>query len=349
MSAAGVGAELSVREATAGDTDRILGLVRTSLGEGPVPRDPGFWGWKHHRNPFGESPMLLAEADGVLVGLRAFMRWEWESYGRPVPAVRAVDTATHPDWQGRGIFRTLTMSLVGRMREDGVRFVFNTPNARSRPGYLKMGWGAVGRVDLRVRPLRPFRAAAVLARRGRAAALAENAEPAWSGPPAAELLAPGGEVAGWLDARPTDRDARLGVRRDARYLRWRYAEVPGFRYGVVAEIDGAEGALVAFRDKRQGALRELRVCDIVLGPGGRSRRAARALLGRIARESGADYVSAMTARGTAERRVVSRAGFLPAPRLGPILTVLPLNPVAGGVDPLGRSGWRASLGDLELF
>jgi hypothetical protein len=94
---------------------------------------------------------------------------------------------------------------------------------------------------------------------------------------------------------------------------------------------------------------ELRICELIVGAGDRSRQIARALLAKLRRESGADYVSAMAARGTPERRVLLRAGFVPAPRLGPILTVLPLNPVAGGLDPLDRGSWRASLGDLELF
>ncbi len=60
-----------------------------------------------------------------------------------VRAVRAVDTATHPDHQGRGIFSTLTPT---RSRRCGSRadLVFNTPNEKSLPGYLKMGWQIVG-------------------------------------------------------------------------------------------------------------------------------------------------------------------------------------------------------------
>ncbi len=40
-----------------------------------------------------------------MIGFRTFLRWEFEDAGRVVRAVRAVDTATHPDHRGRGIFR----------------------------------------------------------------------------------------------------------------------------------------------------------------------------------------------------------------------------------------------------
>jgi GNAT superfamily N-acetyltransferase len=71
--------------------------------------------------------------------------------GTTINAVRAVDTATHPDWQGRGIFSRLTLGALDDLRDDGVDCVFNTPNDKSRPGYLKMGWQQVGKVPVSVR------------------------------------------------------------------------------------------------------------------------------------------------------------------------------------------------------
>ena len=66
-------------------------------------------------------------------------------------AVRAVDTATHPDFRGQGVFSALTLGALEELRSDGVAFVFNTPNERSRPGYLKMGWQPVGQVRVLAR------------------------------------------------------------------------------------------------------------------------------------------------------------------------------------------------------
>jgi len=47
-------------------------------------RDADYWAWKHERNPFGPSILLLAEADGQLVGVRRVESGEWraESGGR---------------------------------------------------------------------------------------------------------------------------------------------------------------------------------------------------------------------------------------------------------------------------
>ena len=55
----------------------------------------------YHRKRDGK-PLSWSSQHGQLVALRAFMRWTWRSGGRDVTAVRAVDTATHPDWRGQG-------------------------------------------------------------------------------------------------------------------------------------------------------------------------------------------------------------------------------------------------------
>ena len=83
-------------------------------------------------------------------GFRTLMRWEFLDGERVVRAVRAVDTATHPDYQGRSIFTRLTLHALDELVAEGVEFVFNTPNEQSRPGYLKMGWQVVGQLPTAV-------------------------------------------------------------------------------------------------------------------------------------------------------------------------------------------------------
>src|SRR4029077_13661343 len=129
-----------------------LDLLANALGWSASAGLPEFFDWKHRENPFGESPGWVAVDGTRVVGFRTFLRWELEDgAGATRTAVRAVDTATHPDYQGRGIFRALTLLAVEEMTAEGVEFVFNTPNDKSRPGYLTMGWHEVGRLPTRAR------------------------------------------------------------------------------------------------------------------------------------------------------------------------------------------------------
>jgi GNAT superfamily N-acetyltransferase len=341
--------DLVIRPAGPSDRPAILELVKRSLGEGQIPRDPGFWSWKHERNPFGPSAVLVAEADGRLVGLRVFLRWRWAAGGRQVNAVRAVDTATHPEWQGRGIFSRLTLALVEQMTQEGVALVFNTPNQKSGPGYLKMGWSAVGRMAMWIRPMQPRRLVGAWLHPSRAAedqTRARGAAVEGFPSPRALLDQPG---ASDLLARSVGSDKRLITALTPAYLQWRYVDVPGFEYRATWAFEGGEGAAVVFRLKHQGSLRELRLCEVVAAPSPRSVRLGARLIRDIVRQADADFASAIGARGAPEQGVLVRAGFFPVPRAAPVLTVRPLCLQALAVDPLQPSSWRLSIGTLELF
>ena len=91
-----------------------------------------------------------------------------------------MDTATHPDFQRQGIFSRLTLTLLERLEsEEQLDLVFNTPNADSRPGYLRMGWEPVASLPVRISPVRPLRFVAGLgaARKATAAGSATAVAP----------------------------------------------------------------------------------------------------------------------------------------------------------------------------
>ena len=142
-----------IRNATLEDIPDIVCLLKLSLGEGLIKKSIESWYFKHINNPFGESYVLLAYENDILIGVRAFMKWQWQLGDQIWNSYRAVDTATHPDYQGKGIFKKLTLKALEDVQEkEGETFVFNTPNQYSRPGYLKMGWKIVGAIELAVIP-----------------------------------------------------------------------------------------------------------------------------------------------------------------------------------------------------
>src|SRR5680860_590290 len=181
---------VEVLRATPEHEPEILELLTSTLGRPNTSRDGELFRWKHARNPFGASPMWVAVAQDEIVGLRTFLRWEFQCGERILRAVRAVDTATRPDYQGRGIFTKLTLVGVDALRAEGVDFVFNTPNDRSRPGYLKMGWQTVGRLTTVVRPTSPWSLPKLI---GARRAAERWSSPSSAGIPAAEALAEEGE------------------------------------------------------------------------------------------------------------------------------------------------------------
>ena len=156
----------------------MIELLKKSLGEGLIPKSEFLWNWKHEQNPFGASFVLLAEENGMLIGLRAFMQWQWKWKDTVYKAIRAVDTATHPEHQGKGIFKKLTLQQLELCKQQGIHFVFNTPNDQSRPGYLKMGWVQQGKMPLKFKVRNPIALAYALAfKKGKGSTGAEDPTP----------------------------------------------------------------------------------------------------------------------------------------------------------------------------
>lgn len=133
--------EIKVRTATIDDTDEIVEIIKVALGKSDE-RSSKKWIWKHFENPFGESQILVATDGPKIVGVRAFMTWSWynKSLNKTYKALRAVDTAVLPSHRRKGIFSNLTTLSLEKAKTNGHDFVFNTPNGKSMPGYLKLGW-----------------------------------------------------------------------------------------------------------------------------------------------------------------------------------------------------------------
>jgi hypothetical protein len=257
--------------------------------------------------------------------------------------VRAVDTATHPEAQGRGVFSALTAEALSEMRGE-IDLVFNTPNERSGPGYLKMGWRRVGRAPVRLRVRRPIRFLAGVSSLRGAPALA-GAPPEVEAEPAAAALADAESVSSLLRSA-RERDGRLRTDVDPSYLRWRYAAPPGLRYHAVRDERGGElRGMAIFRVRPRGPLWESAVAEVIVPPGDRA--AAARLLRAVGRAAPADHLTALFPAGGAAARAGRWLGFLPSP-VGPTLVV---NPLRKGLepDPTMAGSWAVSLGDLEVF
>ncbi len=321
-----------MRRASHRDHSAILKLCASALGWSDDDPNEAFFAWKHVGNPVGESPMWIALDGDRVVGVRVFMRWRWrQSDGSIVESVRAVDTATDPEYQGLGIFTDLTLAAVDELTEEGVGFVFNTPNHQSRPGYLKMGWEVVGRVPLSMRILRPSGVTRMT--------FANVPAKKWSslarlGLPSEEAFDDAEGLAALLRSQP--KTNLLSTERTVEFLRWRYWFEP-LGYRVLLRAGLVEDGFSVYRLRERGRAVELTLCDVIVPDG--DRRLCREATAELAKIAGGDYLVEVS------DRLVGPGPALRVPSAGPILT------------------WRAmtcacrprladlslSLGDVELF
>jgi hypothetical protein len=332
----------------------VLKLLQLTLGNsGAVRKTNDFWQWKHHANPFGVSYGLLAwdEQAEEIASLRVLMRWSFGTRdGKVVQAARAVDTATHPDHQRRGLFLRLTRRAVVELTAEGSGFIFNTPNQKSLPGYLKMGWKEAARWPLYLKPLRPLRmayrrlrpkppeAAMAFANQFREGILPWHTFMQRYGDQVENLLTT------WERAR---RQVGLRTVRTVDYLNWRYGGHPHIEYGVYPHTDQGyrlQGFAILRPNGRFGwqetVLTEVCLAQPELSLGVQ-------LMRGLCHNLTSDYLIAHFAEGTLEAELLRRCRFWKVPRQQIIFTVHPLQATTGHITQ--PNAWDLSLGDLEIF
>lgn len=303
---------MTVRSAREQDIPAIIELLKLSLGESLMPKSEAFWRWKHVENPFGISDVLLGFEEGQLIGVRAFMRWEWKLKNKIYKAVRAVDTATHPDHQGKGIFSRLTLQLVEHCKKEGIDFIFNTPNKISKPGYLKMGWSDHGRAKIYFKPVWP----------GSKQIDFENNYQINNG------LTPFPDEFG--------QNADLITNYSEEFLNWRYVKNPNVKYQSFSDHETNPTYRTIFRLKSRPSGIEFRICN-AFKKSKIDEKMYRNQLERVVKKSGANLVTS----------AVNTNLFPTLPlNIGPSITTRTLSIEN---ELLNFDLWKPSLGDLEVF
>ncbi|MCM4158768.1 GNAT family N-acetyltransferase [Antarcticibacterium flavum] len=306
---------MQIREAKQNDIPQILEVLKASLGETSSKKTEEIWRYKHIENPFGESLVLVAVEAGIIIGVRAFMRWKWQKGDEIFSTFRAVDTATHPDYQGKGIFKKLTLKALEIGKERGDHFVFNTPNAQSKPGYLKMGWEEVEKLKITIRPLNFFGA-----NQGYRFQNKEEVESC------VKLLA--------QQNKQNSQKKTLFTPKNIEYLNWRYFINPIQKYSIIANED----FFIAGYSKDRGRIKEFRIVEAMYDDIG-EKNIKKAIL-ELSDQSGAHFLSISPNADISFKIGVTR-------NFGPVLTFKAINYTEDNLPNIKL--WNYSLGDMELF
>jgi predicted N-acetyltransferase YhbS len=312
-----------IREASVKDTPEIVSVLRASLGETKLPKSEKIWKYKHFENPFGKSLVLVAEENGMIIGVRAFMKWEWQLNGKPFSAFRAVDTATHPKHQGKGVFKKLTLRAIEVGKEKGHHFIFNTPNEQSLPGYLKMGWKEVSKLPIQIIPVNPFKWFQSKDRNlVYSFDIERKEESLWS------LLQNYSSI--------QSQSNKLFTSKSTEYLKWRYHSNPLQKYDV--ECD--EEFYVAAYVKEHGKFNELRIVEHIHSNSQGLFKIKKSVK-RFLKKYNCQVITA------SPELYIGRSL---KGKFGPILTLRDINPNAENFNELlNIKNWSYHLGDLELF
>jgi len=307
-----------IRKANNDDIPAIISVLKAGLGEGVVKKNTNNWLYKHVLNPFGKSIVFVAETDNKIVGVRAFMQWQWQKSNNKFTAWRAVDTATHPDYQRRGIFKQLTLRALKEAEKYPDSFIFNTPNQNSKPGYLKLGWKPVNKIPVTLIPTFVY--------------------PGYYSNKKFKLHQNWEQIENICQKHNEKQrnENKFFTPKSTNYLKWRYSENPIQEYHFYSD----HNLFIAYYTKKHRFFNELRVSEII-GDLKSNQKLITELLLYLANKNKCSIIS------TSQKNLfnISISG-----NFGPELVVHPLKNNSNFVNSiLNIRNWTPVIGDLELF
>ena len=213
-----MGGILDLRPYQSGDETAILALFNQSFGK---PIDLEFWNWRFRDNPIAGPMIYLAWDVDILAAHYAVSPVILSVAGSEHLTAFSMTTMTAPEYRGKGLFTTLANNLYISLAEQGYLMVWGFPNDQSHRGFIRdLGWQEVYeipmfRLNMNIFNPPPSVSTSIVE--------LDNFDKRF------DTL--------WEEVR-TDHD--IIVKRDRKYLNWRFSLRPQNNYRVFGYVEGGQ-------------------------------------------------------------------------------------------------------------
>ena len=150
--AAPTGDALTIRMMEERDIPSLLALFKLCFNTQPSET---YIRWRYVKTPGEATPTVLAFDGDTCAASYAAWPVALTLNGQPVKAAQSMDTMTHPEYRGRGLFTLLAEKCYGVLAERGYQVIYGFPNANSYPGFIRrLNWDHVCDIPRGAAPLR---------------------------------------------------------------------------------------------------------------------------------------------------------------------------------------------------
>ncbi len=331
----------NVRAANASDAPGIAECYCAVMGSSrPNAHDT----WKFWGNAFTPPLVMVAEDGDRIVGQYALWPTPLVIGGVSVLGAQSLDTMTHPDYQGQGMFTTLARACYALAADHGVELLYGFPNDNSYPGFIRrLNWDHTGDVDAWSRPLQLAEHPRTPRALGSFAGIATRFLPLARGECREERNVDIAELAALAERTSDNQSCR--VARSAEWLAYRLAPESGHAYRAVTVRRG--GDLIAAALWGEDVLmpyRKALLADVIGEEAGR----AVAIGGAVsaARAWGAATMSAISSHHT-DRAALKANGFFRHAAARLIVKPLVIRDWKANIHD--HASWRVTGLDLDTY
>lgn len=331
------------RPATADDHGAVRTLFADVFG---YQRKAAHDRWLSFDGPDGPIIATVAEDAGSIVGYYALLPTALRLGKEVVAGAQSLDTMTHPDYRGQGMFTRLAIATFDLAADRGVKALYGFPNAASYPGFVrKLNWDHVRDIPRWTRVLSPSRLTSMPRPLARVADRFSRA------------LTPAASERGIAEGMPTEESLEellerlhggspkgsCSVDRSVSWMKWRFSQDSGRAYRWIHTTGQAEGFAVAvwgIREDGHGVLSDVLgftqdAIDIVV------RHAVHQAL-----EAGVPALHSVTNRPMIVK-ALRRAKFVPRKPLPLITRSMTHENLDGNIhDP---ESWLVSAADIDTY
>jgi len=316
---------LVIREYQESDKKGVFLLEEAIYGS---PFDEQVWRWKFESGPVKPAKIYVAESDGLIAGLRAFIIEELKVMDKVWTSGLGVDTMVHPNFRRFGIAANMAQEGFVRMENERMPILLSFPNEVAFKVYSRKRpyWRHICTVPLLAKPLDTNSILRAYIKNNFLRWLVKLPAKAMF-----KVLSRGSlHKANSLMVKQTDSfDSRfddfwqaaseqynIGLVRDRKFLNWRFIDKPGGEYSIFsAEKDsGVLGYIVLKNAEMSGLSLGLIVDILTLGQDD----VIDSLLAKAIEhfnDQKRSVVGCVMLKHSPYFKALRRAGFIPVPKL----------------------------------
>lgn len=118
--------------------------------------DEAFFNWKNVKNPIvNNEPIiyLIFNEDNKLIGSNSFFPGKMTYNGIEYLGVQSGDTMVTKEYRGKGLFQKVIKYAMDDLNKNGFSFIYGFANKNSHPGFVKLGFDTLCKVNTYIKIL----------------------------------------------------------------------------------------------------------------------------------------------------------------------------------------------------